>query len=62
MDVAITEVSRCIYYSPHYFVLECLYFLDVSFNNVWFSDEAHYQLGSLVVNKMCDFVPQRIHV
>jgi hypothetical protein len=34
----------------------------VSFNNVWFSDEAHFHLDGVVNKKKCDFGRQRIHV
>jgi hypothetical protein len=28
---------------------------EASFNNVWFSDEAHFHLDGVIINKMCDF-------
>jgi hypothetical protein len=34
---------------------------EVSFNNIWFSDESHFYFDG-VVNKMCDFGHQRIHM
>jgi hypothetical protein len=34
---------------------------EVSFNNVWFSDEMHFYLDG-GVNKMCNLGGQRIHV